>query len=122
MNPKFKIILKYASIIFLIRFILGFIIALISPEIQLVFVLILLIPILVLCWILTYNGTTKLSKYIKNKRNLEYTGDLIIAIPVAIDAIFSSIVTKSFDGLTGSFLLLTICFLASHRAANKSSK
>jgi hypothetical protein len=119
MNPVLKIILKYSLIIFIARFIIGFIIEFLPLDTRIFVILIAFIPIIFLCWISSYNGTINLGKYIKEKRKLELLGLSIITIPILIDTIISIFILKSADGISGSLLIITICALAVNRATKK---
>jgi hypothetical protein len=69
--------------------------------------------------LLTYNGTLKLSNYIRGRRKLEYTGYLIIGIPVLLDILISFFFLESLT-IAGPLLVFTICGLASYRASKKA--
>jgi hypothetical protein len=118
-NKALRIILKYSTLIFLVKFFVGLVVNLIFVNEIAAVSLILLIPMLVVYYLLTWRGTEDLGKVIRAKNKIQFGGLIIIGLPLTVDYIIGSLLSNSFGGLTSYILIFCITSLAVFRVSKK---
>ena len=122
MNPIFKIILKYGVTILLFRLLIGIIgVGIVNnfvpKNFTTIIYIILSLLVLFVCWLLTYNGTEKLSQYLTGRTKLAFAGYLIIIWPITLNIIF--LIFGRSNEIWVEFLIMTIGMAGAYSASKK---